>query len=88
MRQVVIATKRLATHLDNEEFAISLGHISEIERREMAPNIYRLYSLATIYELDFFQLLAWFGIPAIASFPQSGFAPKIAPPVFDFPNKR
>lgn len=87
MRQVVIATKRLATQLDNDEFAISLGHLSEIERRDMAPNIYRLYSLAKVYNLDLLQLLTWFGIPAIAPLSQPGPSAKTARVMFDFPNK-
>ena len=86
MRQVVTATKRLALQLDNEEFAISLGHISEIERRDIAPNIYRLYSLATIYQLDLLQLLAWFGVPVVDSVTQSVSA-ETASAMFKFSNK-
>jgi transcriptional regulator with XRE-family HTH domain len=86
MRQVVIASKCLALQLDNEEFAISLGHMSEIERRDIAPNIYRLYSLATIYKLDLLQLLIWFGIPMVAPSSQCGSIAKTPAAVFAFPN--
>jgi transcriptional regulator with XRE-family HTH domain len=87
MRQVVIATKRIALQLDNDEFAISLGHLSEIERLDIAPNIYRLYSLATIYELDLLHLLAWFGIPVAVSSSSESSTVATASAVFDLSNK-
>jgi transcriptional regulator with XRE-family HTH domain len=65
LRQVSLATHRVALNQNNEEFAISPGRLSEVETKGVVPNIYRLYSLATVYEVSFRELLAWFGIPQL-----------------------
>lgn len=63
LRDVVAETRRIAESLDNEEFAISLSCLSDIEHKGVVPNIYRLYSLAEIYRIELKRLLFWFGIP-------------------------
>jgi len=65
LREVSLATRRIAAREDNEEFAISPGRLSEVETKGVVPNIYRLYSLAMIYQLNLRELLGWFGIPQL-----------------------
>jgi len=65
LRDVSLATRLIAVGQNNLEFAISPGRLSEVETKGVVPNIYRLYSLAMIYQLDLRELLAWFGIPRL-----------------------
>ncbi|MDX2266890.1 MAG: hypothetical protein NW208_02215 [Bryobacter sp.] len=61
-RDVEEASQKLALRYGNEEFVIGLSRLSEIENRGLLPTIYRLYSLSTIYRLDYVELLSWYGI--------------------------
>jgi transcriptional regulator with XRE-family HTH domain len=63
LRQVAAATQRIAGVQDNEEFSISPGRLSEIENKGAVPSIFRLYSLATVYQVDLRELISWFGVP-------------------------
>jgi len=65
MRDVVFASNQLAGRFENREFHISLSHLSQIEVGGALPNLYRLCSLAMIYELDLLTLASWF-IPELA----------------------
>jgi transcriptional regulator with XRE-family HTH domain len=62
IRDVEAASTRLAAKYGNEDFAITLSRLSDIEAKGVVPGIFRLYSLAVIYRLDIRELLAWFGI--------------------------
>jgi transcriptional regulator with XRE-family HTH domain len=61
-RDVEVASQMIADRYGNEEFVIGLSRLSEIENRGLLPSIYRVYSLSTIYRLDFAELLSWYGI--------------------------
>jgi transcriptional regulator with XRE-family HTH domain len=65
MRDVVAASKHLAVRFENQAFRISRSHLSEIEVGRALPGLYRLCSLAMIYELDLLTLASWF-IPELA----------------------
>ena len=45
----------------NEEFAIALSRLADIENKQTVPTIYRIYSLCAIYRLDFREVLRWYG---------------------------
>lgn len=62
LRDVENCSIRLAEKRKNEEFAIPLSRLSEIETKGLIPTPYRLYSLAVIYRLDYNDLLGWYGI--------------------------
>lgn len=62
MRDVETASSRVAARHGNDDFAISLSRLSDIETKGIVPSIYRLYSLAVIYRYDFRELLGWYGI--------------------------
>jgi len=60
-RDVAEASQRIARRHENAEFAIGLSRLADIENKGTLPSIYRLYSLAAIYGMDFQVLLAIFG---------------------------
>ncbi len=62
IRDVESASARIAVKHGNEDFALSLSRMSDIETKGIIPNIYRLYSLAVIYRRDYRELLTWYGI--------------------------
>ncbi|WP_031499256.1 helix-turn-helix domain-containing protein [Bryobacter aggregatus] len=61
-REVEVASQRIAERHSNEEYSIGLSRLSEIENKGVLPSLFRLYSLATIYRLDFLEVLSWYGI--------------------------
>jgi transcriptional regulator with XRE-family HTH domain len=62
LRDVESASQRLATRRRNEEFAIQLSRLSDIESKGVLPSIYRLYTLSVIYRRDFRELLSWYDV--------------------------
>ncbi len=61
-RDVEQASLKIADKYQNDEFSILINRLSEIENHGLLPNIYKLYSLATIYRLNFQELLEWYGV--------------------------
>jgi transcriptional regulator with XRE-family HTH domain len=62
VRDVEVASQRLADKYRNDEFTILINRLSEIENRALVPSIYKLYSLCAIYRLDFQEVLEWYGV--------------------------
>ena len=62
-RDVEQASQKIADKYHNDEFSVLISRLSEIENHGLLPNIYKLYSLATIYRLNFQELLEWYGVP-------------------------
>jgi len=62
MRDVEVAGAAIAAKRGNDDFAVTLSRLSDIETKGVIPSIYRLYSLAVIYRSDFADLLSWYGI--------------------------
>lgn len=62
MRDVETASSRVAARHGNDDFAISLSRLSDIETKGIVPSIYRLYTLAVIYRYDIRELMGWYGI--------------------------
>jgi len=62
-RDVERDSQAVAALRSNDEFAIALSRLADIENKGTVPTIYRLYSLSAIYRLDFGELLGWYGIP-------------------------
>ncbi len=67
-RDVEEASLRVAEKHHNDEFAIALSRLADIENKGTVPTPYRLYTLCAIYRLDFFDVLEWYGID-LASLP-------------------
>src|SRR5437868_3079711 len=79
VRDVEQASLKIADKYHNDEFAILINRLSEIENRGLVPNIYKLYSLCAIYRLDVEEVYEWYGIKlaglvadsAVAEIPQT-----------------
>lgn len=61
-RDVEDACAQLAAKYDNEDYAIPISRLSDIETKGVTPSIYRLYAFAVIYRTDFLEMLTWYGI--------------------------
>lgn len=62
LRDVEIASNRIAQKHGNVEYSIIPSRLSDIETKGVFPTIFRLYSLAVIYRRDPREILSWFGI--------------------------
>jgi transcriptional regulator with XRE-family HTH domain len=61
-RDIEEASHKIATEYGNQEFAIRLSRLADIENKGTVPSIYRLYSLSAIYGMDFSTVLQWYGV--------------------------
>lgn len=62
IREVEEASHRLAKKYENEEFFVPVARLSDIERKGILPSIFKLYSLAAIYQVSFNELIAHYGV--------------------------
>src|SRR5271170_7234584 len=62
VRDVEQASLKIADKYHNDEFAVLINRVSEIENRGLVPTLFKLYSLCAIYRLDFLEVLEWYGI--------------------------
>jgi hypothetical protein len=62
VRDVELASLKIADQYHNDEFAVLINRIPEIENRGLVPSIFKLYSLCAIYRQDFQEVLEWYGI--------------------------
>lgn len=61
-RDVEEASQIIATRHNNAEFIIGLSRLADIENKGTVPSVYRMYSLAAIYGLDYSDLLKSYGV--------------------------
>lgn len=61
-RDVEDASQSIATQHGNQEFAIGLSRLADIENKGTVPSVYRIYSMAAIYGLSFQKVLHWYGV--------------------------
>jgi transcriptional regulator with XRE-family HTH domain len=61
-RHVEKASQEIAERHQNDEYAIALSRLADIENKGTIPSIFRLYSLCAIYRLDFNDTLRWYGV--------------------------
>ncbi len=61
-RDVEQASLRIAERHGNDEYAIALSRLADIENKGTVPSIYRLYSLCAIYRLDIAEVLEWYAV--------------------------
>jgi transcriptional regulator with XRE-family HTH domain len=62
VRAVEAASARIAERHGNQDYAISISRLSDIETKGVLPNIFRLYSLSVIYREDYHEILRMYGI--------------------------
>src|SRR5262249_26305735 len=65
-REVEQASLSIASKRTNQEFAVTLSRLADIETKGTVPTIYRLYSLCAIYRLDLVEVLRWYAIDLTA----------------------
>jgi len=61
-RDVEEASLRIAARHGNDEFAVALSRLADIENKGTIPSIYRIYSFCAIYRINFHEVLEWYGI--------------------------
>ncbi|MBI4908874.1 MAG: hypothetical protein HY820_34960 [Acidobacteria bacterium] len=61
-RDVEEASNKIADHHQNDEFALGLSRLADIENKGVVPTLYRLYSLCAIYRLDPIEVMSWYGV--------------------------
>ncbi|MGI9103141.1 MAG: hypothetical protein ACR2IF_11940 [Terriglobales bacterium] len=62
LRDVTLASMKIAADEQNEEFAISISRISDIEVRGAIPGIYRIRTISQIYLIQLEELLRWYHV--------------------------
>lgn len=62
IRQVERLSGAIARRRGNNEYYISHGWLTQLERGHFTPSIYKLFSLSVIYDRPWDELLAFFGI--------------------------
>src|ERR1700679_3486075 len=62
VRDVEQASLKIADKYHNDDFAVLINRVSEIENRNLVPTVHKLNSLCAIYRLDFQEVLEWYGI--------------------------
>lgn len=63
-RDVEEASQIIAERHKNDEFAIALSRLADIENKGTMPSLHRLYSLCAIYRLELAEVLEWYGVKA------------------------
>ncbi|MCW5978509.1 MAG: helix-turn-helix transcriptional regulator [Bryobacteraceae bacterium] len=61
-RDVEQASQRIAERHKNDEFAIALSRLADIENKGTVPSMYRLYALCAIYRLNILEVMEWYGV--------------------------
>jgi transcriptional regulator with XRE-family HTH domain len=61
-RDVAEASQMIAKQRANQEFAIGLSRLADIENKGTVPSLYRMYSLCAIYGIKFAKVLHWYGV--------------------------
>jgi len=62
-RDVEQASQVIARRRGNEDFAVPLSRLADVENKGTLPSIFRLYTLCAIYRLDLDEVLGWYGVP-------------------------
>ena len=67
-RDVEELSGRISEVRGSDEFAIALSRLADIENKGTVPSFHRLYTLCTIYRLDYAEVLTWYGV-SLANLP-------------------
>jgi hypothetical protein len=62
MRDVEKGSLQISRRLGNDEYAIPPSRLFDIETTGVVPSIFRLYTLAAIYRVDYHVLLSWYDV--------------------------
>jgi len=67
LRDVELASIKIAARHHNDEFSLNLSRISEIETKGVLPNVFKLYTLSIIYRTDMREMMMWYGVDMMES---------------------
>src|SRR5688500_13864637 len=67
LRDVELATNKIAAACRNTDFSIPASRLSDIEIHGTVPNVFRLYSLSVIYRVDLVEMLRYYGVDVDAA---------------------
>jgi hypothetical protein len=62
LREVESASEQIAAKYSSDEYLLSASRTSDFETKNIVPNIHKLYAFAAVYDLDFSELLKWYGV--------------------------
>jgi len=62
VRDVQETSDLIAQSEKNREFYISAARLTQIENQQSVPSVFKLFTLSTVYRLDFYDLLRRFGL--------------------------
>ena len=62
-RDVEHASNVIAKRRKSSDFIVGLSRLADIENRGVIPSMHRIYSLCSIYRIDFEEVLGWYGVP-------------------------
>jgi hypothetical protein len=62
LRDVENSSVKIAQKHKNDDYIIPLARLFDFETKNVVPSIFRMYSLAAVYRLEFRELLSWYGI--------------------------
>lgn len=62
-RDVEAKSQQIADDRHNREYYLSHAWVTDIEKAEFKPSIYKLYSLSAIYHVSYTEVLSCFGLP-------------------------
>jgi hypothetical protein len=62
LRDVDLASRRIAKRHSCDKFIVNITRLSEIENDAKVPTIWRMYSLCAIYRLNVIDMLEWYRI--------------------------
>ena len=78
LRDVEKASEQIANKHASEEYLLSASRISDFETKDIVPHIHKLYSFAAIYDLDYLELLRWYGVDLTEARKDAQLAPNLA----------
>jgi hypothetical protein len=58
-----MVSMQLARKHGKDKFILPASRLHEFEAKNIIPSIYRLYTLAHVYECDIRELMGWYGVP-------------------------
>lgn len=62
-RDVEARSQQIAEDRHNREYYLSHTWVTDIEKGQFTPSIYKLYSLSAIYQIPYTEVLSCFGLP-------------------------
>lgn len=71
LSDVAAASKQVAESKGNENYAVNISRLSEIESKGLVPSIFRFYSLALIYRVELPSLLRMYDVEITPSLENS-----------------